>query len=260
MSPSSRRNRRLRLVPAGPPKPPRRRLKRAFFLPLLFIVIAGLGLLLYKGLETFCRVERITVSGAVRLAESEIIGRCGVKKGTSLLLLRPRRVEQRLAEIPEIRTAAVTVDFPGGVSIRVQEREPAASLLHQDGFWLLDREGVVFAGQALPAENLPVITGAAAEEIVPGKPLANRARCRALLAFLEALPENPLLEPAELNLDNPADLILYTIDGRKVLLGGCERMVEKLALLWESIPHLPDNSAGSCLDLRTGDRLVMIAD
>ncbi len=263
MSSRSGRNSRLRLVQAEkpPPRPRRRRrLKRTFFFFLLLLAAAGLAFLLYKGLESFCRVEQITVTGAQRLGEEAIIDCCGVKKGTSLLLLRRRQAEQRLEQLPEIDTAAVTGAFPNRVQIRVQEREPVASLLDRSSFWLLDREGVIFAEQALPAENLPVITGAASEEIVPGKALTNGARHEALLAFLEALSENPLLAPAELNLEHPTDLLLYTADGRKVFLGDREKMVQKLALLWESIPHLPKNGAGSSLDLRAGDRLVIIAE
>lgn len=251
---------RLRLVQTRPAVKRRRRLKRVFFLSILLIAFFGIGLLLYKGLETFCTVEQIAITGAVRLSESDVIEHSGLKKGTSLLLLRRRRAEERLGDLPVIAVAEVSAVFPNSVSIRVQEREPAASLLHQSGFWLLDRKGVVFAGEALPAENLPIITGAPAEDIVLGKTLANGARHKALCAFLEALPENPLLEPAELNLENPVDLILYTGDGRKVFLGDRERMVEKLALLWESIPHLPDNGSGGSLDLRDGDRLVLIPE
>lgn len=263
MKPLPGSGRRLRLVQAEtqPPKPRRRhRLKKILVRFCLLFAAAGLGLLLFKGLETFCKIEQINVTGAQRLSEGEIVDCCGVKKGTSLLLLRSRRAEELLAALPEIYAAEVSGVFPNGVSIRVQEREPAASLLHQSGFWLLDREGVVFAGEAFPAENLPVITGAAAEDIVLGKTLGNGARHEALCAFLEALPANPLLEPAELNLENPAELLLYTVDGRKVFLGDKEKMGEKLALLWESIPHLPDNGAGGVLDLRAGDRLVLIAD
>lgn len=259
MNGASGANRRLRLVQAGPP-PRRRRLKRALFLLFLLIFFLGLGLLLVKGLGAFCKVEQITVTGAARLDESEIINHSGVKRGTSLLLLRRRRVEQRLAALPEIYSVTVTGDFPGTVSIRVQEREPAASLLVQNRFWLLDREGVLFAEQARPVENLPVITGAAADEIVIGEPLGDRAKRDALFAFLQALPDNPLLEPAELNLADPANLVLYTVDGRKVLLGSSDKMVQKLILLWKSLPHLPDSGTGGCLDLRTGDRLVIIAE
>ncbi len=261
MKPVPGARRRLRLVQPGAPPPRRRsRLKKILVRFGLLLAAVGLGLVLFKGLETFCTVEEITVTGAQRLSEKEIIDCCGVKKGTSLLLLRRRRAEEQLGALPVIDAAEVSAVFPNGVSIRVQEREPAASLLHQSGFWLLDRKGVVFAGEALPAENLPIITGAPAEDIVLGKTLANGARHKALCAFLEALPENPLLEPAELNLENPVDLILYTGDGRKVFLGDRERMVEKLALLWESIPHLPDNGSGGSLDLRAGDRLVLIPE
>lgn len=253
-------HRRLRLVRGRPAAPRRRRWKRVLLLCSLLLLALAAGCAAFKGLEAFCKVERIAVDGAVRLAEEEIISRSGLRKGTSLLLVRCRKLERTLSALPEIDTVTVARIFPGTVSIRVQERVAVASLLDRRCFWLLDHEGVPFAEQTRPAENLPVITGAAAEEIIAGEPLANGARREALLAFLRALPENPLLEPAELNLADPGDLILYTGDGRKVLLGDSHRMEEKLLLLWGFIPFLPEISTGSCLDLRTGDRLVVITE
>lgn len=253
-------NHRLRLVQPRPPAPRRRRRKKLLFLLFLLLLFLGTGLLLLSRGGSFCKIREITVGGAVRLGESEIIEQSGVKKGTSLFLLRCRKVEQRLAALPELCAVTVSRDFPATVSIQVQEREPAALLLEQNRFWLLDREGVLFAEQLHPVENLPVITGAAAEQIVLGEPLDDKAKRDALSAFLQALPENPLLEPAELNLADPSELVLYTVDGRKVLLGCSDKMVNKLALLWESIPYLPDSGAGGCLDLRTGDRLVLVAE
>ena len=68
--------------------------------------------------------------------------------------------------------------------------------------------------------NLPVITGAAANDIVLGEPLANKAKRDALFAFLQALPENSMLEPAELNLADPSELVLYTC---LLYTSGCPR-------------------------------------
>ena len=259
MNRASGSDRQLRLVQPAPPRR-RRRLKKGLLLLFLLLLFLGGGLLYFSRGEIICKIKEITVTGTVRLDESEIIEQSGVKKGTSLLFLPRRKVEQRLAALPEIYSATVTKDFPNTVSIRVQERKPAALLLDQSHFWLLDCEGVLFAEQLHPVANLPVITGAAANDIVLGEPLANKAKRDALFAFLQALPENSMLEPAELNLADPSELVLYTVDGRKVLLGNSDKMSKKLALLWESLPYLPGNSAGACLDLRTGDRLVLVAE
>ncbi len=63
-----------------------------------------------------------------------------------------------------------------------------------------------------------------------------------------------------MNLADPGDLILYTVDRRKVLLGGREKMAQKLDLLQEALARLPGNGTGRCLDLRAGDRLVMVIE
>ncbi len=246
------RSGRLRLVKPRPKAKRRRPLKAV----LLLLLLLGLGLLLFRAGETYCVVQEITVSGNVRLGAEEIISASGIKKGTSLLLLQCGKAEKELAGIPGLSSAAVRRIFPSSVRISVQERREAASLMDQNCFRLVDGEGVIFDEQPLPAENLPVITGASAGEISMGKALAHEKKSTALRVFLEALREVPLLLPAELNLSDPAGLVLYTSDGRRVLLGDSGKMREKLALLQA---FLQESNGGRCLDLRTGDRLVVVS-
>lgn len=239
-----------------------RRLRRALSLLLAVSLLSGLGFLLYRGHALFCKVEQIKVDGVDRLSRSAIIESSGVKKGTSLLFLSPRKIEQRLAELPEVSSAAVERKLPGVLVIRVQEREAAAILLAGERFWLVDGEGVIFAEETRLVEELLIVTGLTTGEIALGEAPADRAKHEALVAFLEALPEKQLLEAVELNLSDPQELILYTVDRRKVLLGDCKNMVQKMTLLQEAALHLPGNGAagGGSLDLRAADQLVLVAD
>lgn len=232
----------------------RRRFLRGF---LLIFMIAAAALLLFKAGEAYCRIDEIIISGMDRLSESDIIAQSGIEKGRSLLLLQSERVEKKLASLPEIFSAEVTKRYPSTVRITVEEREPVAYLLNQNCFWLVDAEGVLFAKESHPAENLPVITGAEPEEISAGGLLGQAKKNEALRIFLESLLRIPLLEPAELHLSDPADLVLYTNDGRRVLLGDSSKMFDKLALLQA---FLQESGTGRCLDLRTGDRLVVVSE
>lgn len=256
----AKRNRQLWLVQSPAQKRRSRRLKgRPFlFLALLLLVMLGAVLLFSKGFDLFCPVKQIKVAGVLRVSESAVINGCGVEKGTSLFLLSTAKIEQRVAALPEVCSVTVTREFPGTLLITVQEREAAATLLAGSRFWLLDREGIVFAERLYPTEGLPVITGAAGERAVLGKPPAGGAKREALLLFLGSLSETLALEVAELNISDPSDLVLYTVDRRKVLLGSSERMAQKLDLLQEALARL--SGAGRCLDLRTGDRLVTVIE
>lgn len=246
-----------RLRPAPPPPgkagKKRRRALKGFILLLFFL---GAGLLLYKASGRFWQVQEITVTGTVRLGEAEVISQSGIKKGTGFLLLKAGRVEKKVALLPLVRSAAVKKNLPAAVRIAVQERVEAACLLDQHRFWLIDEEGVIFAEQPHTAEGLPVITGVSAAEISLGKPLNQVKKSAALRIFLEALRQVPLLEPAELNISDPDDLVLYTAEGCRVLLGDDDEMEDKLVLLHA---YLQEGGKGDCLDLRTGDRLVVLS-
>ncbi|NLA27006.1 MAG: hypothetical protein GX878_06375, partial [Firmicutes bacterium] len=101
-----------------------------------------------------------------------------------------------------------------------------------------------------------VITGATAAEISMGEPLDHAEKSAALRIFLKALFQVPMLKPAELNLTDPQDLVLYTAEGCMVFLGDSEKMTEKLILLQA---FLQEGRRGNCLDLRAGDRLVVVS-
>ena len=244
---------RLELVRPQPKKGRRRPLKKIL---LLFLFIGAVSLILKAG-TSYCRIEEITVSGNERLGEAEIISQSKVKKGTGLLLLHPGKVGRRVAELPEVCSVTVRRRLPSTLCIIVQEREAAASLLDQNRFWLVDGEGLIFAEERHPPDHLPVITGAVTAEIVAGQPLGQVKKSCALSSFLKALSQLPLLEPAELNLSDPANLVLYTLDGRRALLGDSDEMLDKLTLLQA---FLQGGGAGVLLDLRTGDRLVVMSE
>ena len=53
-------------------------------------------------------------------------------------------------------------------------------------------------------------------------------------------------------------MILYTASGLKVLLGDSRNMRRKLALVKETLPYLPEVGEFACLDVRTGERLIVV--
>jgi hypothetical protein len=63
----------------------------------------------------------------------------------NIFWIEPRKVAQRIAQIPGIKTVRVRCALPARVTITVQEREPVVMwrTLSHGGDWWLDEEGIV---------------------------------------------------------------------------------------------------------------------
>jgi cell division protein FtsQ len=220
------------------------------------LIAAAFVLLLLKQGHAFFQVREIRVCGAALLAQDEIIARAGLRQGMSMLMVREKEAARRLLSLPAVRSASVYRRFPHTLDIVLDEREPAAYLPDWGGFWVIDRDGIVFERWPAARESLPVVTGIS-EQPVLGAPLLYPATAEALSRFLQALALVPELEIAEFNLGDALNLVMYTIDGREIRLGGVEQMEQKLFLVWQSLPYLTAAGRSGVIDVRSGDRLVL---
>lgn len=247
----------LRLVKPAAAKSGRRRWKRA----LLRLALAVLLLLMAYAGQALFRVREINLAGAENLEPEALLAEAGLRRDVIIFLVNEKAAELRLEALPLVRRAAVTRRWPWTVTVTVEERKPAAYLLNDEGCWSVDREGIVIA--ALPAVrgDFPVITGAGESVVGQGRPLSCPERRQALALFLQALEGVPGLEVAELNLADPRNLVIYTIDRREILLGDSENLAQKLTLVWNSLPYLAAGRVGpGRFDVRTGDRLIVPAE
>ena len=64
-----------------------------------------------------------------------------------------------------------------------------------------------------------------------GTEIADRLRGEVVEQFLEVLENNPALPLAEVNVENPQQIIVYTWKGMEVRLGNSENLAKKLEVL-----------------------------
>ena len=141
--------------------------RKAVLLTLGSLGLAGLSLtlvLLYHHLLTspsFCIKEdkNIEIVGLHRLTPELILQLAQLGPETSLLAIRPGRVERALLAHPWIAQAEVTRKWPHRLSLRIQEREPVA-LVQMGELYYIDRLGNLFKPLS-PGDphDFPVITG-----------------------------------------------------------------------------------------------------
>ncbi len=210
------------------------------------------------GGRALCTVREIHVSGNHVLGREQVAAAAGVQVGKNIWLFNPTRAVMRLEALPLVRRATVTRSFPRTVFITLEEREPAAVVAAAGGFWTIDREGVVLGGPEPLSGELPVVTGLGpkTQPVSPGQAIPGPKQGQALERFLRALAQFPELEVSELNMSDPGDLLLFTMDGLQVFLGDCSDLEAKIELVWYSRPYWPA-AGGRYIDARLADRLVL---
>jgi hypothetical protein len=82
--------------------------------------------------------QRFTATPAVEDA-------LALTRGTNLFALSTDRLAAALRSLTTVRDAAVTVELPDTVRVRLAEREPVLVWAVGEGRYLVDREGVLFA-------------------------------------------------------------------------------------------------------------------
>lgn len=162
----------------------------------LLSCIVFFALLKVVAMEAFVTNERflikhINVITKGPLSVSSLTAFSGLKTGENLLMISLRSVRDKLEALPEVRSAVVTREFSGVITLEVQQRTPVAWLECPEksiaakvaGYGcLLDDEGVILPSvkHAASEQKLPIITIENLPRIAPGKRVESPAALAAL--------------------------------------------------------------------------------
>ena len=146
------------------PGPEGRPFARQIFLGLLFVLAQ---FIFFKG-ELF-KVHTVTVTGNQHVSRQAALEQSGLKTGNFLWQLSPQAVEQRLANIPQVREAHVSYALPGRVYITLCERQPLLQVATRGShleWFAVDDEGIVLRPLPTGSNRLPRLV--VDEPVVPG--------------------------------------------------------------------------------------------
>jgi cell division protein FtsQ len=220
---------------------------------LLTSGVAGLAglcvglLLLYHLLLTssfFCikDIRNIEIDGTRRLKPEVILHLANLGPETSLLAVRPGRVERALMAHPWIARAELTRKWPHRIHLHIQEREPAALVQLGEELFYIDRQGTLYKPLS-PGDphDFPVITGLKSENLQhPEGSLAPLvAQTFQLLDMLKQTQAPLSLENvSEVHLDLDRGFTLYVNGLGAALDLGFDNYSEKLKKFAQVLPAL----------------------
>jgi len=125
---------------------------------LAISLVVGISMLWILVVNPLFRLNRIIVTGNIRLSKDYILHTIGLTTGRNLILVNVERIKRKLMNMKEIELADVYIKYPHTLYISVVEKKPVY-LLNTGRFW-----GLTENGEVLPMEgysgiiDLPIIT------------------------------------------------------------------------------------------------------
>ena len=246
--------------PVNPPRQParapsRRRVGVAAVIGALVLILAILVILN----ETAFRI-RVTVNGNRTVSDREVVEAAGLLHGASYFTVNEAQIKKGINENRYLIYEKIEKVFPNSLTIYVRERAPVAKVQEMGVVYHLDEEGMVLEKynelyseeEAVNDSGLIIVTGLKPKEIRVGRMVvaSSSAQEEAYRALIQELTlQGWLGQVGELNVNDPANLYLYTRDNYRVRLGDLSNLRAKIGTVRAVVDKLREMGyTGGTLD------------
>lgn len=187
---------------------------------LIAISIVGAGMIYgynFAITSPYFEIKEIAVRGCKELTEKEILSYAAINPAQNLLAVNLGTIARRIEANPWVKEVSIGREFPDRLVIDLQERTAVALVKRDNGFNLLDLEGVAFKKLEKNDEvDIPVLNGCYSDDsdsVIFTKSLE-------LLRYLSASNEFPTIKNvAEIHGNDVIGLSLFTDSGLCIRLG-----------------------------------------
>jgi cell division protein FtsQ len=228
---------------------------------VLLFVIVTLALILFLRFPLFS-IREISIAGGDQVFKEDLRVAMGLKEGINIWKISPPKLKESILQLPRISNVEVERVLPDKLLITVEEKYPVAMMPYHDYFLELADDGFIIGIKNDYKGELPLLNGMPYGKMDLGSRVTDFSRGEIIGVFLEALYAMPALPVAEINVENPQQIIIYTREGMEVRLGNKNHLEDKLKVL-EKIYYrlllLEDNNLenkAGYLDLRTAEAPV----
>ncbi|WP_066368315.1 cell division protein FtsQ/DivIB [Neobacillus fumarioli] len=114
--------------------------RRLVFLLLLFFLMI---LVVAYTQSPLSRVKNITVTGSELYSDHEIIRETGLSLKTNIWTVKSTAIEAKLKQLPEVKSAAVTIQWPNSILIQIKEHKKAAYLKQGNYYYPIMENGKI---------------------------------------------------------------------------------------------------------------------
>ncbi|PKM80578.1 MAG: hypothetical protein CVU88_04535 [Firmicutes bacterium HGW-Firmicutes-13] len=224
---------------------------RLFFNILLMLIMMLCFVVLIQ--SPIFKLDRIELSGNERVTAQEILSIINLKRGTSLWRISLPLTKNRVEELPLIESTRVKYVFPRGISITIEEKETAAIAPYQGNYLEIAQDGNILGYLEKIKDEKPLLTGINFIHPYIGQKISLEENpcIGEILKAVSSLPVQSLSIFSDFNVSNPANLVVYTMEGTEVWLGTAD-YEEKIRKIPEVLVEIKQKKQDpSYIDLRT---------
>lgn len=189
---------------------------------MLLVVISILGAAMifaynFTISSPYFQIKEVLVRGCKELTEKEILSSAAIKPSQNLLAINLSTIARRIESNPWVKEVSIGREFPNRLVINLQERTAVALVKRDNGFNLMDLDGVAFKKLEKNDEvDIPVLNVYYSD----GDDSALFTKSLELLRHLSASQEFPTIRNiAEIHGNEVFGLSLFTDSGLCIRLG-----------------------------------------
>jgi cell division protein FtsQ len=168
-------------------------------------------------------VQRVVVTGEVRLTAAQIVTAADVAPGTPLARVDTTAVARRIRALGPVADVTVSRRWPHSLQVKVIERVAVVGVPHGKDVLLLDGQGFTVAAVAAIPRGV--------YRLDVQNPSRDDPTTTAALTVLRGLPKGLRAHLGSLRATSPEQVTLLLKDGRQVLWGGAEDAAAKASTL-----------------------------
>lgn len=145
----------------------RRKKNMSLYVFLVFILVAGIGVLL--SVTLLFNIKKININGDVDYLDDTIKQASGLKIGDNLVRLDAKNAEKKiLSSLIYIEEVDIDKKYPDTLEINLKKCEPAANVEYNDGYLLVSKKGKILEVAKEPDANILTVKGFESEEVEQG--------------------------------------------------------------------------------------------
>lgn len=195
-------------------------------LAVLYVAPIPLGSMVVTGSKTVT-VEDVKVAG-------------GIQDPVNLLQVNTERLKQRLSHDLRVESVSISYQFPLTMVVEVKDRKGIMILPSQFGYLIIDRKGqIIDASESLTGIKAPIVSGLGTSNLLLGDKV-NDEGLQAAVEYLDALPADTVECLEEINVGDPDNLLVYTVDGLQIRVGDRNQLKEKADMTLAMLKDLKD--------------------
>ncbi len=218
-----------------------RRKNHLFFRFLLLLAIVTVGVVVAQ--QTLFRLETVYVIGNEDKTPQQVVISSGLARGQNMLNIEEADIARRMSEDHTIIFKGMQKEYPSTIHLYIEERKTVATMQWLGMLYTLDSQGMVMRmeNSSILPQGLPVVTGFKANSVTVGQLLGLKdiKQMEAYQTVMYELNQQIYADQvSEINLADPENIYLVTLEGVTARLGNAEWMEGKIGAVKTCMAYL----------------------